>query len=51
MIDNVGEVALQQIMHNLEGSSCSVPVIFRPLDEQEERKVQEFVATICVAVR
>ena len=45
MIDNVVEVAQQQIMHNLEGSSCSVPVILRPLDEQEERKVQEFVAT------
>ena len=40
MIDNVGEVARQQIMQTLEGTSCSVPVIFRPLDIQEERKVQ-----------
>ena len=47
MIDNVGEVARQQIMQTLEGTSCNVPVIFRPLDIQEERKVQEFVATTC----
>ena len=45
--EDVAELAQLQIEQNLQGMTCDIPVAYRAVDLEEEKKVQEFLTTGC----